>query len=92
MLPWAVWYLRGEFAQVRWAVLTCMQEGGDFAHGRRCRTGMQEVSDFADGRWCRSDMQAAVIRAAGPGGARRRGRRRRRVGRSGPCDKALSVW
>jgi len=66
------------------AVLTCMQEGGDFAHGRRCRhgTGMQEVSDFADGRQCRSDMQAAGISAAGPGGARRRGRRRRPVGRS----------
>ena len=48
-----------------------MQEGGDFAHGRRCRTGMQEVSDFADGRQCRSDMQAAGISAAGQGGKRK---------------------
>ena len=30
MLPWAVWYLRGDFARCVGAVLTCMQEGGDF--------------------------------------------------------------
>ncbi len=77
---------------------TC-KRGGDFAHWRRCRSDMQADGgryEPGDGATTGRSPATAQPGREGPGdgggdagwvGARRRSRHR-----SGPCDKALSVW